>query len=309
MTDVVVVGSLNMDLVARVARAPVAGETVSGESFETFPGGKGANQAVAAARLGAQVAMVGRVGRDPFGRTLVALLAAEGVDVRGVSDDGEGPTGVALIVVERDGGNRIVVVPGANGGLRPGDVEASVRAGLWEGARVLLLQLEVPGETVVRAAEIARGRGMLVLLDPAPAPRRAGGLAPEVARLLKAADAVLPNQLEAEALTGIAVPGPGAAGPAARALRSLGPRTAVVKLGGDGVFVDAEGEIWHEPALAVDVVDTTAAGDAFAGALAARLAAGDGWRRAVAYANRAAALSVTRPGAQPSMPRRHELEG
>ncbi|MBX5476192.1 MAG: ribokinase [Clostridia bacterium] len=305
MADIIVVGSLNMDLVVEAERAPEAGETLPGRRFGTAPGGKGANQAVAAARLGGRVAMVGRVGADAFGDALLEAARGDGVDVRGVARDPSEPTGVALIVVEASGDNRIVIVAGANGRVTADDVAASCRAGLWDGARVLLLQLEIPLPAVAAAAEEGRRRGMLVLLDPAPAPPSPDALPPE---LWRAVDAVLPNQAEARALTGIAVDGPDAARAAAAALCARGPRTAVVKLGADGAFVRHDGAAWHEPGLRVPVRDTTAAGDAFAGALAVALAAGRDWRAAVAWANRAGAASATRPGAQPSLPTQADLE-
>lgn len=303
MTDVVVVGSLNMDLVVRADRLPEAGETRAAQGFATYPGGKGANQAVAAARLGARVAMVGRMGRDAFGEALLAGIRAEGIDPRGVSADAEAPTGVAVILVEASGDNRILIVAGANGALSPGDVARSAADGIWNGARALLLQLEVPMATVVAAAREGRARGLAVLLDPAPSPPV--GLPDE---LWATVDAVLPNQSEARALTGIDVRSPDDARRAAAALRRRGPRVAVVKLGAEGAFVDTGDAAWYEPGIPVRAVDTTAAGDAFAGGVAARLAAGEGWREAVTFANRAGALAVTRPGAQPAMPRAAEVE-
>lgn len=299
MSDVVVVGSLNLDLVVRAARLPAPGETVPGGVFATFRGGKGANQAVAAARMGAAVSMVGRVGDDAFGATLREGLTAEGIDVRGVRVTAGVASGVALITVDDAGQNTIVIAPGANGVLVPADVEES--RPLLSGAKLLLLQLEVPVESVQAAARLAREHGLLVLLDPAPA-------APLPAGLLALTDAVLPNEVEAAALTGIAITDLRAAAAAAAVLRRRGARRVLMKLGARGVWVDLGDRAFHVPGLAVSAVDTTAAGDAFAGALAAALVASASWEGAVGRANAAAALSTTRAGAQASMPSRDDVE-
>ncbi|MBI4279490.1 MAG: ribokinase [Armatimonadetes bacterium] len=300
MSGIVVVGSLNMDLVVKVPHLPAVGETVLGGEFATFPGGKGANQAVAAARLGAEVAMVGRVGDDAFGRALRDGLAADGVDVRHVLADPSAHTGVAFILVDAAGRNAIAVASGANMRLSPDDVAAAAEA--LAGARAVLLQLEVPLECVARAAALARESGALVILDPAPA-------VPLPASLIRLVDVIAPNEQETEVLTGIGVRSLPDAARAADALRVRGARAAVIKLGGRGAWVSApEGER-HLPALAVTPVDTTAAGDAFCGALGAALAEGQNLLAAARFANAAAGLSVTRMGAQPSMPRRAEVEG
>lgn len=297
--SVVVVGSLNVDLVVRAARLPAPGETVSGGVFATFRGGKGANQAVAAARMGASVSMVGRVGDDAFGAMLREGLAAEGIDTRGVRATPDVASGVALITVDDAGQNTIVIAPGANGALTPADVTENRE--LLSGATVLLLQLEVPVESVQAAARLAREAGLLVLLDPAPA-------APLSAGLLALTDALLPNEVEAAALTGIAITDLEAAAAAAAVLRRRGARRVLIKLGSRGVWADLGDRAFHVPGLAVPAIDTTAAGDAFAGALAAALAAGGTWEEAVGWANAAAALSTTRAGAQASMPSRAEVE-
>lgn len=299
MSDVVVVGSLNLDLVVRAPRLPAPGETVPGGVFATFRGGKGANQAVAAARMGAAVRMVGRVGDDAFGATLREGLTAEGIDVRGVRVTANVASGVALITVDDAGQNTIVIAPGANGALTPADVEES--RPLLSGAKLLLLQLEVPVESVHAAARLARARGLSVLLDPAPA-------APLPDGLLALTDALLPNEVEAAALTGIAIADLEAAAAAAAVLRRRGAGRVLVKLGARGVWADLGDRAFHVPGIAVRTVDTTAAGDAFAGALAAALAAGSSWETAVVRANAAAALSTTRAGAQASMPSRDDVE-
>ena len=291
---IVVVGSLNMDLVVRSPRHPQPGETLLGTEFHTFPGGKGANQAVAAARLGGQVKLIGRVGADAFGAALLQTLSQDGVDTRHVEPLKEAPTGVALITVDDAGQNTIVVVPGANGELSPPDLLAAESA--FEGASVVVMQLEVPVLTVTYAADLARRHGARVVLNPAPAQ-------PLSAALLRQVDALIPNQSEAALLTGCAL-----AGDAARRLLASGVRSVIVTLGEDGVLI-AEGETaTHLPAHRVSVVDTTAAGDAFVGAFAVALAEGRTVHEAAAWGTAAGALAVTRAGAQPSLPARAELE-
>jgi ribokinase len=298
--DVVVVGSLNMDLVVRTARLPVAGETVTGKGFATIPGGKGANQAVAAARLGARTAMIGCVGDDAFGEALRAGLEADGIDCRAVQRVAGVATGVALIEVDDAGHNHIVVVPGGNGRLDPARVEAN--DALLAGARMVVLQLEVPLETVRFVAARARALGKVVVLNPAPA-------RPLPGELLACLDYLVPNELEAAALTGLPVNSPAAAVEAARRLRALGPANVIVTLGAAGaVAVTAEG-VTHHPARPVVAVDSTAAGDTFIGGLCAALVEGRSLERAIAFAQAAAAVSVTRPGAQSSIPRKAEVAG
>ena len=298
MADVLVVGSVNADLVVRAPRLPERGETVVGSGFALHSGGKGANQAVAAARLGGRVAFWGRVGDDAFGRRLRDNLAADGVEVTRLTASPGASTGVALIEVEeRSGENRIVLVPGANAQLDA----AALDPAFFRGGRVLLVQLEVPLEVVRRAAELARAAGVRVLLDPAPAVP----LSPE---LLSLADWVLPNEHEAQVLTGVAVDDVAAARRAAAALRRAGAARAVVKLGARGAFLDDGEERRLFPGHRVPAVDATAAGDCFAGALAVALVEGKTPGEALEFANRAAALSTTRPGAQDSLPRREEVE-
>jgi ribokinase len=296
---VTVLGSLNMDLVVKAARLPQPGETVTGGTLAMFPGGKGGNQAVAAARLGACVSMVGRVGADVFGRELLEGLAREGIDAARVQVDPGSATGVALIAVDSAGRNLIVVAPGANARVAPADVEAALA--LLVGSDALLLQLEVPLDAVVRAASIARAAGVLVCLDPAPA-------LPLPEALYGAIDVIVPNAIEAEELTGVAVRTARDAERAAAVLHARGVAKVVVKRGEQGAFylsADAAGAL---PAARVAAVDTTAAGDAFAAALVLRLAEGAGLAAAAAFATRAAGVKVTRMGAQPGMPRRDEVE-
>jgi ribokinase len=290
---IVVVGSLNMDLVVRSPRHPQPGETLLGSRFHTFPGGKGANQAVAAARLGGQVKMIGRVGADAFGKSLIQTLANDGVDTGQVKQIGAA-TGVALITVDAAGQNTIVVVPGANGELSPPDVLAAESA--FEGASVVVMQLEIPLLTVTYAADLAHRHGARVILNPAPAQQLGS-------TLLKQVDVLIPNQPEAALLTGSAL-----AGEAAQRLLASGVHSVVVTLGRDGVLI-VEGETeTHLAAHRVSVADTTAAGDAFVGAFAVALAEGRSLREAAAWGNAAGALAVTRSGALPSLPTRAELE-
>ncbi|MFO7173033.1 MAG: ribokinase [Bacillota bacterium] len=297
--EIVVVGSLNLDLVARVPRRPRGGETLLGYRLDQFPGGKGANQAVAAARLGARVAMVGAVGADGFGDTLLAALAGDGVDIRWVERRPGVGTGVALITVDDQAENSIVVIPGANGEVTPAQVAAAEPA--IAGARVMLLQLEIPLPAVQAAAELGRRHGLTVILDPAPAPA-----APLPRKLMELADFVTPNETEAAALTGLPVD-PADPRPVAEALLGQGARRALVKLGARGVYcLGPEGEFRH-PGFPVAAVDTTAAGDAFAGGLAAALVEGLPLAEALAWGCAAGALAVTRPGAQAAMATRDEL--
>ncbi|WP_030683718.1 ribokinase [Streptomyces sp. NRRL B-1347] len=289
---IVVLGSTNMDLVAYVPAAPRRGETVTGREFRTFPGGKGANQAVAAARAGATVSMIGAVGTDPFGTQLRTALDHSGVDVD-LLRTVDGATGTAHIVVDDDGGNAIVVVPGANAtltALTHGD-EALIAS-----ADLLLLQLEVPLDGVVAAARHAREHGVRTVLTPAPAQP----LPPE---LLAATDLLIPNEHEVTALTGITDPGA-----AARALLSQVPEV-VVTLGAHGsLYAARDTGTVAVPAPRVTAVDSTGAGDTFVGALAVALGEGRPTSNALGWASAAAALSVQRPGAAASMPYRTEID-
>ena len=298
MGRVVVAGSLNMDLIVQTARIPAVGETLLGKGFRTAPGGKGANQAVAAARLGAQTAMIGRLGRDDFAGALRDSLAQSAVDARGVQTDPEAPTGVALITVDERGQNTIVVVPGANHALTPQHIEAA--AGLLDGAAVLLLQLEIPLPAVQRAAELAHARGLCVVLNPAPAQ-------PLPEALLELVDYLAPNESEAALLSGLPVNDLDEARAAAARLRQMGAGAVLMTLGAQGALLaDADG-VRHTPAFPVKAVDTTAAGDAFLGGFAAALAEGRSPQEAMRRGCAAGALAATRMGAQPSLPQRAEV--
>lgn len=296
--EVVVVGSLNMDLVARAPRLPIPGETVAGRTFSTVPGGKGANQAVASARLGARTAMVGCLGDDAFGSHLRAGLESDGIDCRGVRTVAGESSGVALIVVDDAGRNGIVVVPGANGHLAPADVDAHQEA--LAGAQVVVLQLETPLATVEHAARQARALGKTVVLNPAPARHLPGSV-------LACADFLVPNEIEAAAMTGLTVDSVDAAIEAGRRLRQAGAGTVLVTLGDQGVVAVGPGGARHYPARRVEAIDTTAAGDTFIGGFCAALVRGRALPAAIGFAQAAAAISVTRPGAQPSIPFEREV--
>jgi ribokinase len=296
---VVVVGSSNTDLLVRVRELPRPGETVLGSDLLRAQGGKGANQAVAAARAGATVAFIGCVGADAFGDEAVVALRAEGINIVHVRRVADTPTGVALITVATRGQNSIVVARGANARLAAEDIE---RAGaVLRGARMVVAQLEVPLSAVTRALSLAREGGARTLLNPAPAQ-------PLDDDLLALVDLLVCNESEAEVLTGGAVADGAGAEAAARALVGRGARSVIVTRGAAGFLVlDAAGA-YHGAALEVSAVDTTGAGDAFIGALACRLAAGDPVGVAARFAAAAAALSVQRAGAQPSLPTAAAIE-
>ncbi|MGF6772136.1 ribokinase [Paraburkholderia sp. GAS199] len=297
---VAVVGSLNMDLVARAPRLPHPGETLAGRTFAQVAGGKGGNQAVAAARLGAQVSMLGCVGADGNGAQLRAGLEAEAIDCAAV-ETGKEATGVALIIVDDASQNAIVIVAGSNGEVTPQTI-ASHEAVL-AAADVVICQLETPPDTVRAALAAAHRLGKTVILNPAPA------VAPLPADWLPLIDYLIPNELEAATLTGLPVATPEDASKAAAALRAAGARNVLVTLGARGVHASLEGAadtLYDAPK--VNAVDTTAAGDTFIGGFAAQLAQGASVDAAIRFAQRAAALSVTRAGAQPSIPTRAELD-
>ena len=301
---IVVVGSLNMDFVVSVEHLPAPGETVLGRNFQMIPGGKGANQAVAAAKLGGNsvaVRMVGRVGYDVFADHLKASLSAAGVDVSAVHAAKAAATGVALISVERNGQNSIVVASGANHELAAADVEAM--RPVFRGARLALFQLETPLDTVAAALALAREEGLTTILDPAPAQDL-----PD--RLLQQVDVLTPNESEALRLLGRppARVSPAEAVEMAGALRRRGPKAVIIKLGEQGCYADSGAIQAHFPGFAVEVRDTTAAGDTFNAALAVALAEGAALEHALRFANAAAAISVTRPGAQTSAPLRREVD-
>jgi len=297
---IVVVGSSNTDMVVKSNRLPAPGETVTGGQFVMVPGGKGANQAVAAARLGAEVTFVAKVGADMFGDEAIEGYRREGILTDLVLRDADLHTGVALILVDDGGENLISVASGANHALTPKDVDAAAERVRM--AAVMMIQLEIPMDTVIRAAQLAAKVNVPVVLDPAPAPD-----GPLDAALLEFVTYLTPNETEAQRLTGIEVTDEDSAKAAAEKLLDAGARNAIVTLGGKGALVASTEGSFLVPGYKVEAADSTAAGDAFNGALAAALAAGQSLDEAVRQANLVGALSVTRLGAQPSLPTAEEL--
>ncbi len=293
---IIVFGSINIDLVATAPRLPVGGETLLGENFFQVSGGKGANQAVALARLGIPVQMVGRVGADNFGVELVNNLQASGVQTNNIFVDETVSSGVAIITVSRTGENQIVVIPGANGRVNQEDVQRL--SNLLPEATALLLQLEIPIPAVVAAAKAASSANIKVILDPAPAQ---SNLPTELYPLI---EIITPNEIEAGQLVGFAVDGEETAAKAAEILLQRGVKCAIVKLGAKGIFCATAQEKFFVPAFPVDVVDTVAAGDAFNGGLAAALFEKMSLHQAVIWGAAAGALAATKPGAQTSLPDR-----
>jgi ribokinase len=296
---ILVVGSSNTDMIIKLDRIPRPGETILGGEFSTAAGGKGANQAVAAARAGGDVTFVARIGQDVFGEEAVAGFVQDGINVQYVTRDPAAPSGVAFIFVATDGENSIAVASGANGRLSPADVKKA--KGAIAAASALLMQLETPLATVLAAAQLAAEAEVPVILNPAPA-----RVLPD--KLLKLVSILTPNETEAELLTGIAVRDEATAAQAADKLHAWGVETVILTLGARGAFVSAASSRQLVPGFQVKAVDTTAAGDVFNGALAVSLGEGRPLLEAVRFANAAAAISVTRLGAQPSAPDRPEIE-
>ncbi|MEI6176806.1 MAG: ribokinase [Verrucomicrobiota bacterium] len=296
---ILVVGSSNTDMIIKLDRIPRPGETLLGGAFVTAAGGKGANQAVGAARAGGKVTFIARIGQDMFGDQAVAGFIKDGIVVDHVTRDKTTPSGVALIFVGKDGENSIAVAGGANAKLSPADVRKA-KAAIAK-ASVLVMQLETPLETVQAAADIAAKAGVRVILNPAPAQ-------PLPDELLQKVSILTPNETEAELLTGIAVTDTASAAVAAAKLRARGVQTVIITLGARGAFVATEDGGQLVRGFKVKAVDTTAAGDIFNGALAVALGEGKPLKQAVQFANAAAAISVTRLGAQLSAPTRREIE-
>ena len=294
--SVIIFGSINIDLVATAPRLPLPGETLLGHNFFQVPGGKGANQAVATTRLGIPTCMVGRVGAYGFGAELVNSLKAAGVKTDNILVDDRVSSGVALITVDDAGENQIIVIPGANGNIDNQDVERL--AHLLPGSQALLLQLEIPINAVFAAAQAAQKAGVTVILDPAPAQSQ---LPDELYPLV---DIITPNEVEAEQLVGFPISEEESATKAVRILLQRGVKCAIVKLGAKGVVCATSEETFFIPAFAIETVDTTAAGDAFNGGLAAGLSTGLSLRQAVTWGAAAGALAAMKPGAQPSLPER-----
>ena len=295
---VAVVGSFMMDLVVQCNHLPLGGQTVVGQDFVTFVGGKGSNQAIAAARLGADVSMIGRLGADSFGDELLKNLLAEGVNSQFVVRDTEMGTGVAMITVDKNGNNTIVAVPKANMSLNPDNIdqaESEIAA-----VDILLLQLEVNLLAVQRAAEIAKANGVPVLLNPAPAHQIP-------VELMNLVDIIVPNETETEFLTGCRLTDMETIKSAARHLLAESAPTVILTLGDQGALLATAEDIQLFPSYSVKAVDATAAGDAFCGTLAVSIARGDSWESAVNFANAAGALTVTKLGAAPSIPMREQV--
>jgi len=301
MTDIVVIGSLNMDLVVRAVRLPQAGETIIGEDLKLFPGGKGANQAVAATRSGGKVAMVGRVGNDVFGTNLVESVTQQGIDVQNISIDDKGVTGTATILIDKSGENRIIVSPGANQLVSRGDIDRAEK--IISQAKFMLLQFEIPLDTVWHAIEMAASYPIQVLLNPAPAFEIP-------AAMLEKIDYLVPNEIETSLLTGVTRKrGNESVIEGARRLLAGGVSAVIVTLGSRGALLVKQDEVVDYPAKDIKVIDTTAAGDAFIGGLVASLCQGVSLADAIEFANCAGALAVTRLGAQSSLPTLREIEG
>ena len=307
MSNILVIGSLNADLVVRAQRFPQPGETISGEDLQVIPGGKGANQAVAAARLGSNVSMLGRVGKDNFGDFLLENLKSNQVDSKFVQRD-DASTGTAIIVVDSNGQNNIVLSPGANGKVSTADVENA----FFFHHDLLLLQLEIPTATVLSAAQRAKQNNVRILLNPAPAK-------PLPDELIALADFLIPNETELSLLTGVDVNDIPSAEEAARALLQRGVKNVIVTLGSKGALVVSNKQVTHVDSYKVEVIDTTAAGDAFIGGFATKLEASasllvnpqeqtSALQTAVRYGCACGALATTKFGAQPSLPTKAEVE-
>ena len=296
MPDILVVGSLNTDLVVRAPRFPQPGETISGEDLQVIPGGKGANQAVAAARLGASVSMLGRVGKDNFGDLLLDNLKSNHVDAQLIQRD-DASTGTATIVVDSNGQNSIVLSAGANGKVSSADVNNAS----FLNHKLLLLQLEIPLQTVLSAARRAHENGLRVILNPAPAQ-------PIPAELISLADFIIPNETELSLLTGLSVNDIDSTEQAARKLLEQGAQNVIVTLGSKGALIVTHTQVTQVNAYPVDVVDTTAAGDAFIGGFATALLQDKSLEESVRYGCACGALATTKFGAQPSLPKKEDVE-
>jgi len=298
-SKIVVIGSSNTDMIVKSDHLPLPGETVVGGKFFTAPGGKGANQAVAAARLGGDVSFVAKVGKDQFGDAAIENYSKEGMDTRYVTRSAGSASGVALILVDGKGENSIAVASGANADLSKDDIDAAAEQ--IKNASIVLMQLESPVDTVLYAAKMAAERGAMVVLNPAPA-------APIPEEMYRYLYAVTPNETESEILTGVKVEDEASALKASEVFISRGVKKVVITLGSKGAFVNDGGNSYMVPARKVKAVDTTAAGDTYNGAMCVALAEGKSLREALEFATKASAIAVTRMGAQPSVPTREEVD-
>lgn len=295
---VLVIGSSNLDLVARVKRFPYPGETIFGSKFEMFPGGKGANQAVCAARLGCKTTFIGKMGNDQFREKLSKIMMEGGVNIENLFVDENEPTGTALITVDDNGQNEIIVISGSNMKLTPQNIE--MKSSLFANTAVVLTQLEIPLETVIRSAEKAKANNAVFILNPAPA----RSIPDSVFSMI---DFLTPNENELEILSGIKIEDDTSVKKAALKMIDMGVKNVIVTLGDKGSMLINNSEVKHFPADRVDVVDTTAAGDAFNGAFASHIAEGFSVEEAIKFANLIASITVTRMGAQSSMPYLNEI--
>ena len=297
--SILVFGSINLDLTTYVPHLPALGETLRGHSFITVPGGKGANQAVAATRLGAPTKFFGRIGNDAFGREVIPIVQKEGVDMGGLKVDDQHGTGLAVISVDDKADNAIVIVSGANMALDASDAGRCI--GEFEHAKLVMLQLEVPLEASLKVAQAAHEKGVKVIWDPAPALELP-------ADAFHFSDFMTPNEVETGMLVGFQPGSIEEAKKAAGILRQRGVKAAIIKMGALGAYYESATESGFMPSFIVNAVDTVAAGDAFNGGLAAALMEGKELKEAVRWGSAAGAIATTKPGAMPSMPYRHELD-
>lgn len=297
---ILVVGSANTDMVISAEHFPLPGETMMGYGFMTNHGGKGANQAVAAARLEGNTAFIGKVGDDQFGHSTIEMMKGEGIDVSGLTVTSEQASGVALITTVPSGENSIIVDSGANGLLRPEDITNAEK--LFEDAGIVLMQLETPIDTLTEAAAMAKKHGAYVVLNPAPAPKE-----PLPVELLKNVDLLIPNETEAAYISGVNIAGDEDLPAAMNEIQKLGVKDVIITVGSRGVCARIDGEMVTVPAFKVKAIDTTAAGDTFCGALCVALSNGKPLVEAIRFGCKASSISVTRRGAQMSMPRLEEI--
>ncbi len=297
---ILVVGSANTDMVISAEHFPLPGETMMGHGFMTNHGGKGANQAVAAARLEGNTAFIGKVGDDQFGHSTIEMMKGEGIDVSGLTVTSEQASGVALITTVPSGENSIIVDSGANGLLRPEDITNAEK--LFEDAGIVLMQLETPIDTLTEAAAMAKKHGAYVVLNPAPAPKE-----PLPVELLKNVDLLIPNETEAAYISGVNIAGDEDLPAAMNEIQKLGVKDVIITVGSRGVCTRIDGEMVTVPAFKVKAIDTTAAGDTFCGALCVALSNGKPLVEAIRFGCKASSISVTRRGAQMSMPRLEEI--